>query len=81
MYGLFTVILLTTNRTMQCIRHNHKLSSLPILFITACDDEVIVDLGAGDRLKIGITDFIRKPINLDLLLAKISEIFNENLAY
>lgn len=66
---------------MQCTRHNHKLSSLPILFITACDHEVIVDFGAVDGLKIGITNFIRKPIDLDLLSAKISEIFSENLDY
>ncbi|WP_339381218.1 response regulator [Brasilonema sp. UFV-L1] len=63
---------------MQCIRHNDKLSSLPILFITACDDERIVDLDGVDGLKIAITDFIRKPINFDLLLAKISKIFSEN---
>lgn len=53
----------------QCIRPNDKLPFIPILLITAYDEMI-------EELKIGVNGFIRKPIDFDLLLAKISEILN-----
>ncbi|KAB8335035.1 response regulator [Scytonema tolypothrichoides VB-61278] len=50
----------------ECIRQNEKLPFIPILLLTAYDET-----DAAEGLKIGANDFIRKPINLDILLAKI----------
>lgn len=55
----------------QSIRQNDKLPLIPILLITAYDEASVVE-----GLKIGANGFIRKPIDFDLLLAKIREILS-----
>jgi DNA-binding response OmpR family regulator len=51
----------------RCIRQNDKLPFIPILLITGCEEA-----SAIKELDIGSNDFIRKPINLDRLLARIN---------
>ncbi|KAB8317996.1 response regulator [Tolypothrix campylonemoides VB511288] len=55
----------------QFIRQNDKLPFIPILLITAYDEVSVVE-----GLEIGANGFIRKPIDFDLLLAKIREILS-----
>jgi CheY-like chemotaxis protein len=55
----------------ECIRQNDKLPFIPILLITAYDEVNVVE-----GLKIGANGFIGKPIDFDLLLAKIREILS-----
>lgn len=51
----------------RCIRQNHKLPFIPILLVTGCEEASVIK-----ELDIGSNDFIRKPINLDRLLARIN---------
>ncbi|WP_414587561.1 response regulator [Scytonema sp. PCC 10023] len=55
----------------KSIRQNDKLPFIPILLITAYDEVSVVE-----GLEIGANGFIRKPIDFDLLLAKIREILS-----
>ncbi|KAB8331395.1 response regulator [Scytonema tolypothrichoides VB-61278] len=50
----------------RCIRQNKKLPFIPILLITGSEQ-----MSSMQELDIGFDDFIRKPINLDRLLARI----------
>ncbi|BAZ21299.1 response regulator receiver sensor signal transduction histidine kinase [Kalymmatonema gypsitolerans NIES-4073] len=51
----------------RCIRQNDKLPFIPILLVTGCEEASVIK-----ELDIGSNDFIRKPINLDRLLARIN---------
>ncbi|BAY49462.1 response regulator receiver sensor signal transduction histidine kinase [Scytonema sp. HK-05] len=51
----------------RCIRQNDKLPFIPILLVTGCEEASV-----SKELDIGSNDFIRKPINLDRLLARIN---------
>ena len=53
----------------QQIRQDDKLPSIPILLVSACDREE-----ALEGLKLGANDYIRKPLNIEELLAKISRV-------
>ena len=55
----------------KSIRQNDKLPFIPILLITACNDT-----DAAEGLKIGANDFMRKPSNIDLLMAKILNVLS-----
>jgi CheY-like chemotaxis protein len=55
----------------RCIRQNEKLSWIPILLITGTQQ-----MSTMQELDIGFDDFIRKPINLDRLLARIQACWN-----
>jgi CheY-like chemotaxis protein len=57
----------------QCIRQNDKLPFIPILLITAYDE-----VNVAEGLTKGANGFIGKPIDFDLLLAKIREILSED---
>jgi DNA-binding response OmpR family regulator len=48
------------------IRQNEELPFIPILLLTAYDQT-----NAAQGLNLGANDFIRKPINLDELLARV----------
>jgi DNA-binding response OmpR family regulator len=50
----------------QKIRQNEELPFIPILLLTAYDQT-----SAAQGLNLGANDFIRKPINLDELLARV----------
>ena len=50
----------------QCIRQNTKLSFIPILLITAYDQPSVVK-----GLDMGADDFIRKPVEVEELLARV----------
>lgn len=50
----------------KCIRDNHKLPFIPILLITAYDQASVVK-----GLDSGADDFIRKPLQVDELLARV----------
>ena len=50
----------------QCIRKNIKLSFIPILLITAYDQPSVVK-----GLDMGADDFIRKPVEVEELLARV----------
>ncbi len=49
------------------IRENHQLPFIPIILVTACEEA-----SAAEGLEAGANDFIRKPINFDRLLARIT---------
>ncbi|MDF5723640.1 MAG: response regulator [Rhizonema sp. PD37] len=49
------------------IRKNDHLPLIPIILVTAFEEA-----SAAEGLEAGANDFIRKPINLDKLLAKIT---------
>ncbi|KAB8315804.1 response regulator [Tolypothrix campylonemoides VB511288] len=51
----------------RCIRQNDKLPFIPILLVTGCEEDTV-----SKELDIEFNDFIRKPINLDRLLARIN---------
>jgi DNA-binding response OmpR family regulator len=51
----------------RCIRQNDKLPFIPILLVTGCEETSVIK-----ELHIESNDFIRKPINLDRLLARIN---------
>jgi DNA-binding response OmpR family regulator len=51
----------------QQIRQDDKLPSIPILLVSACDEQ-----DAIEGLELGANDYIRKPLNFEELLAKIS---------
>ncbi|BAY46462.1 sensor protein [Scytonema sp. HK-05] len=55
----------------ESIRQNDKLPFIPILLITAYDE-----VNVAEGLIKGANGFIRKPIDFDLLLTKISEILS-----
>jgi CheY-like chemotaxis protein len=48
------------------IRQNHNIPFIPILLVTAYED-----INAIQGLALGANDFIRKPIEFDILLARI----------
>ncbi|MBV9388309.1 MAG: response regulator [Chroococcidiopsidaceae cyanobacterium CP_BM_ER_R8_30] len=50
------------------IRQNQSIPFMPILLVTAYED-----VNAIKGLAVGANDFIRKPIEFDLLLARIAE--------
>ncbi|HEY9910227.1 MAG TPA: response regulator [Thermosynechococcaceae cyanobacterium] len=50
----------------QRIRQNDQLPFIPILLLTAHDQA-----SAAQGLNLGANDFIRKPVNLDELLARV----------
>jgi signal transduction histidine kinase len=50
----------------QCIRQNRNLPFIPILLITANDQSSVVE-----GLDAGADDFIRKPVDVDELLARV----------
>ena len=54
----------------QHIRHNLELPYIPILLVTGYSE-----LSASEGLSRGADGFIHKPIDFDLLLARIQEIF------
>ena len=49
-----------------------EIKDIPIIFLTACDDEVNIVMG----LDIGGDDYIRKPYSLHILLAKVKVTLN-----
>ena len=49
------------------IRQNDHLPLIPIILVTACEEA-----SAAEGFEAGANDFIRKPINFDKLLAKIT---------
>ena len=55
----------------RCIRQNEKLPFIPILLITGTQQ-----MSSMQELDIWFDDFIRKPINLDRLLARIQACWN-----
>ena len=48
-----------------------KKSDIPIIFLTACDEEVNVVLG----LDLGADDYLTKPIRVRELIARINAVF------
>lgn len=57
---------------IQQIRQNHDLPFIPILVVTGCNEP-----SASQRVERGANDFIRKPINIDKLLEKVSLILEK----
>jgi DNA-binding response OmpR family regulator len=55
----------------RCIRQNEKLPYIPILLVTAAYETCVIE-----ELNITADDFIRKPLNLERLLARIESIWN-----
>jgi CheY-like chemotaxis protein len=55
----------------RCIRQNEKLPYIPILLVTATFETCAIE-----ELNIKADDFIRKPLNLERLLARIESIWN-----
>lgn len=58
----------------QCLRSNLKLQTIPIIFLTALDD----DKSRMRGLEMMGDDYFTKPIKSDLLLGKISSILRLN---
>ncbi len=58
----------------QCLRHNPQLKTIPIIFLTALDDEKSKLKG----LELMGDDYITKPFNTRLLLAKVANILQLN---
>jgi CheY-like chemotaxis protein len=58
---------------IQQIRQNHNLPFIPILVVTGCDETSIAQ-GIEESSANG---FIRKPINIDKLLKKVSAILEK----
>lgn len=54
----------------QRIRHNNQLPYIPILLVTGYSE-----VSPSEGLNRGADGFIHKPIDFDLLLARIQEIF------
>ncbi|MFT5506126.1 MAG: diguanylate cyclase (GGDEF)-like protein [Gammaproteobacteria bacterium] len=58
------------------IRANNKISSIPVVFLTANDSNEDEERG----LEVGATDFIRKPISAKIVSARISNILKHQQA-
>ncbi|MGD1700376.1 response regulator [Dapis sp. BLCC M229] len=58
----------------QCLRDNPKLKTIPIIFLTALDDEKSKLKG----LELMGDDYITKPFNTRLLLAKVANLLQLN---
>ncbi len=58
----------------QCLRHNPQLKTIPIIFLTALDD----DKSKLKGLELMGDDYITKPFNTRLLLAKVANILQLN---
>ncbi|MGF1519228.1 MAG: response regulator [Nodosilinea sp.] len=56
------------------IRQNPNLSSMPILMVTAYDV-----LSTGQGLALEASNFIRKPIEFELLLSKVADLLRGNV--
>lgn len=54
-----------------CIRKNDKLPFIPILLVTGSEET-----GVFKEFNIGADGFIRKPVNLEILLAKIRSLWS-----
>ena len=52
-----------------------KLSSLPIIFLTACDEEVNIVMG----LDMGADDYITKPFRIKELISRIRAVLRRNV--
>ena len=61
-------------RTMR--HHSEKLKSIPILMLTAINARFPLGFGAHDIDEnwLPVTDFLEKPIDLDVLTRKVSEL-------
>ena len=55
------------NMVMDCMRANEKLCLIPVIIITAVDDES----NAIKNIEKGVVDYLPKPFNLKLLTARI----------
>lgn len=60
------------------MRHNNNnlLKNIPLLMLTAINSKFPLGLGANDADKswLTITDFLEKPVNLDVLLNKVAHL-------
>jgi len=70
----FDLILLDMNMTgmsglefLEQLQHKHEARETPVLFVTADDDAEV----ESRALRAGAVDFIRKPVNPDVLLARV----------
>lgn len=63
-------VMLTDGSGFELCREIRKNSQVPIIFLTACDDEVNVVLG----LDIGADDYITKPFRVRELVSRIKAI-------
>ena len=61
-------------QVIEHIRQNHDLPFIPILVVTGCDETSIAQ-GVEES---GANGFIRKPINIDKLLQKVSAILGNS---
>ena len=77
--GSFDLILLDINlpdgNGYELCKYIRKISSVPIIFLTALDDEVNIVLG----LDIGGDDYITKPFRVRELLSRIKAAIRRNL--
>lgn len=74
----FDIILLDVNlpdgNGFQLCKYIRAKSEVPVIFLTACDDEVNIVLG----LDIGGDDYITKPFRVKELLSRIKAIIRRN---
>ena len=56
-------------QAIQVLKKDDKLKSIPVIFLTAKDDEATEDQG----LKLGALDFIRKPFSRPDLIERIEK--------
>ena len=71
---IFDVMLTDGNGFDLCMSVREKDSNIPILFLTACDDEVQVVRG----LDAGADDYVTKPFKLLELLSRIRALLRRN---
>ena len=60
----------------RILRRKHRLEHLPIIMLTALDDQVSID----EAYRCGATDFITKPLNIPLLPHRIRYLLRSSLA-
>ncbi len=61
----------------RLLRHTHRLEHLPIIMLTALDDQHSID----EAYRCGATDFITKPLNIPLLPHRIRYLLRSAQAY
>ena len=60
----------------RILRRKHRLEHLPIIMLTALDDQVSID----EAYRCGATDFITKPLNIPLLPHRVRYLLRSSLA-
>ena len=60
----------------RILRRKHRLEHLPIIMLTALDDQISID----EAYRCGATDFITKPLNIPLMPHRIRYLLRSAMA-